>query len=267
MSNKLPQNIALLIEYCGRSFAGFQKQKDFPSIQEHLEVALSRFANQNIEIITAGRTDAGVHALGQVVNFITTARRELSSWVRGVNALLPSGIAVKKAAYVADKFNARFNAISRTYHYYLLVSPTRPSVLDGKVGWYYKHLDLKLMQDACQLLLGEHDFSSFRASSCQALTPVRNMLVAEVKEVDSFLIADPTLARQKIIRFEFTANAFLYHMVRNLVGALLYVGNNKLTLSEFSDIINQKNRVAAPPTFMPDGLYLHSVKYESPLFK
>lgn len=267
MSNINPQNIALLIEYSGSKFAGFQRQKDFPSIQEHLETALSRFANHDIQVITAGRTDAGVHALGQVINFVTTARRELSSWVRGVNALLPEDIAIKQATYVPDIFNARFNAISRTYHYYLLVSPTRPAILEGKVGWYYKPLNLGFMEEACQLLLGKHDFSSFRAANCQALTPVRNMITARVKQIDSFLMTDSITSKQVLLRFEFTANAFLYHMVRNLVGALIYIGNGKLSLTQFADIINQKNRVKAPPTFMPDGLYLHSVAYNPPIFK
>lgn len=259
-------NIALLIEYSGSDFAGFQRQKDFPSIQEHLETALSRFANHEVQIITAGRTDAGVHALGQVVNFVTTARRELSSWVRGVNAILPEGIVIKRAIYVPDSFNARFNAISRTYHYYLLTSATKPAILAGKVGWYYRPLDLALMEEACQMLLGKHDFSSFRAADCQALTPIRNMTLAQVKRVDSFSMIDNPILEQTLFRFEFTANAFLYHMVRNLVGALVYIGNGKLSIAQFRDIINHKNRVAAPPTFMPDGLYLHSVAYNPPIF-
>ena len=248
------QNIALLIEYLGSSFFGFQKQASTRTIQGELEATLSKFANHPIEIITAGRTDAGVHALNQIVNFTTTAKRELHSWVRGINGLLAPDISIKQAAIVPHEFSARFTALSRTYCYYLYVNPIRPAILDARVGWYYAPLDIDSMRTACQILQGKHDFSSFRASDCQANTPTRTMLESQIT------------VHNDIIRFKFTANAFLYHMVRNMVGALIYVGNGKLSVNEFQDMFLSKNRSKAPPTFMPDGLYLADVKYKTPIF-
>ncbi|MCC2645227.1 MAG: tRNA pseudouridine(38-40) synthase TruA [Burkholderiales bacterium] len=256
-------NIALQLEYEGSWFYGFQKQKGRRTIQSELEKALSKFANHEVVVITAGRTDTGVHAINQVVNFTTSAKRELHGWVRGVNALLPDDIAIKKAVIVPDDFNARFNAISRTYFYYLCVRRSRLGLLNRKLGWYYDSLDIEKMQEACHLLHGRHDFSSFRAADCQANTAIRNMLSCGLYFENNLFINESSTSLDKgiTLRFEFTANAFLYHMVRNLVGALLYVGKGKLNLAEFQALLNAKNRKLAPPTFMPDGLYLASVNY------
>jgi tRNA pseudouridine38-40 synthase len=150
---------------------------------------------------------------------------------------------------VDDSFDARFSAVSRTYHYYLLLQPHNSVHLYRYVGWYHSNLDLKLMQDAAQLLLGKHDFSSFRASSCQANSPIRDMQELKIEGVGNML------------RFSLTANAFLHHMVRNIVGALVYVGNGKINYSDFERIFKQANRNFAPPTFMPNGLYLADVEY------
>jgi tRNA pseudouridine38-40 synthase len=248
------QNIALLIEYLGTSFFGFQRQKACRTIQGELEAKLSKFAHHPIEIITAGRTDAGVHALNQIVNFTTTSKRELFSWVRGINGLLDPDISIKQAAFVPYEFNSRFTALSRTYCYYLYVNPIRPAILNARVGWYYAPLDIEKMKEASQALLGTHDFSSFRASDCQANTPTRHMLESEI------------IVQNDIIRFKFTANAFLYHMVRNIVGALIYVGNGKLSADGFCDMFKDLDRKKAPPTFMPDGLYLADVKFKTPIF-
>lgn len=267
-------NIALQLEYNGSKFYGFQKQVQKLTIQTELESALSKFANHDIQIITAGRTDAGVHAINQVVNFTTSARREIHGWVRGVNALLPDDIAIKKAVLVPEKFNARFDAISRTYLYYLCPRSSRLGLLKGKVGWYYANLDVEKMSEACKILCGLHDFSSFRAADCQANTAVRNMifcgLQVENGSVGAIKHTSPRAhfyyAEDIILRFEFTANAFLYHMVRNLVGALLYVGNGKLSIDDFRNLLVSKNRKLAPPTFMPDGLYLAAVNYKYDVF-
>jgi tRNA pseudouridine38-40 synthase len=258
-------NLACLIEYDGSKFYGFQKQeKDHQNpntrtIQTELERALSKFANQSVNVITAGRTDAGVHALGQVINFKTTVNRGLYGWIRGTNSFLPDDIVIHECIPVADDFSARFDAISRTYHYYLINSPTRPAVLSKKIGWVHGELNLQKMQEACQYLLGKHDFSSFRASNCQANNPVKIMTQSEM-----------SIINPNIICFKFTANSFLYHMVRNLVGALIHIGKGKLNLAEFISIIDARNRIKAPPTFMPDGLYLAKVTYKdnrNPNFK
>jgi tRNA pseudouridine38-40 synthase len=267
-------NLALQLEYDGSYFFGFQRQVNTRTIQGELEKALSKFANHDVQIITAGRTDTGVHALNQVVNFTTEAKRELHGWVRGVNALLPDDIAIKKAAIVQDNFSARFDAISRTYYYYLCVRRSRPGLLSRRVGWYYDHLDIEKMMDACNLLHGEHDFSSFRAANCQANTAIRNMLSCSLQIENNNIYTGPKTSSQNdtnlneavLLRFEFTANAFLYHMVRNLIGALLYVGKGNLSIAEFHNLLKAKDRTLAPPTFMPDGLYLAAVNYKQDIF-
>lgn len=250
------KNIACLVEYDGSMFFGFQKQNCpgsyVPTIQAELERALSKFANQTITVTSAGRTDTGVHALGQVINFKTTANRDINGFIRGTNAILPPEIVIHDCIVVNDSFSARFDAISRTYHYYLLNSPTRPAILNKKVGWYHGKLNLVFMQQACELLLGEHDFSSFRASQCQANNPVKIITQSEVNLSDLM---------NNILQFKFTANSFLHHMIRNIVGALVYVGNGKLSVADFAKLIVTKNRIKAPPTFMPDGLYLVEANY------
>ncbi len=256
MDNLKLQNIAMLIEYNGASFNGFQKQVgSVKTIQGELERALSKFANSKIDITTAGRTDSGVHALYQVINFKSDAKRELNGWIRGVNALLSKDIIINDANYVDDNFDARFSAISRTYHYYLLVQNTQSAILNKKVGWYYSKLNFDDMLEAGSQLIGNLDFSCFRASMCQANTPIRHMTNFNIN------------VKNNILRFEFTANAFLYHMIRNIVGALVYVGNGKLSISDFICLLESKNRKLAPPTFMPDGLYLTYVEYEKQIFK
>lgn len=245
----------MLIEYDGSNFYGFQKQNDVRTVQGELERVLTKFAGHKVDIITAGRTDRGVHALYQVVNFITNVDRPLNSWLRGLNALLSLDIVVNQVRLVASDFNARYHAIARTYHYYLYNHPIRPGMLYKKVGWYYAPLDTALMQEACQNLIGWHDFSSFRATGCQALTPVRQILHSSLTPIND-----------KLLCFEITANAFLYHMVRNLVGTLIYIGNHRLSLDGLQKLLNEKSRLKAPPTFMPDGLYLANITYKTPIF-
>lgn len=248
-------NIALVIEYDGRQFFGFQKQKEnFRTIQEELEKSLSKFANHEVNIVTAGRTDAGVHAIHQVVNFTTTANRKIYGWVSGVNALLPDDIVVREAVVVPDNFDARYSAITRSYKYYLLQDRRHSAILRGKVGLHYMRLDIDSMRSAGQYLIGRQDFSAFRASDCQANSPIRNLSDFNLTQKDN------------LICFEFTANAFLYHMVRNIVGALVYVGIGKLSIEEFNGLILSRDRTSAPPTFMPDGLYLSHVAYKENYF-
>lgn len=247
--------IALLIEYDGAKYNGWQAQKEnVPTIQGQIEKSLSYFANHPVTIVTAGRTDAGVHALNQVAHFETTANRQITGWIKGVNANLSDDIRIKKAVEVGDQFDARFSAISRTYHYYLYNDIYQPAILFSKVGVFHYPLDINLMQEAAKHLLGKKDFSAFRASACQANSPIRNMSAVEVEQ------------RDNLIRFSFTANAFLYHMVRNLVGALIYVGNNKLSVEEFAELITEKNRIKSPPTFMASGLYLVDINYTERVF-
>lgn len=245
---------ALLLEYDGSDFCGWQIQAQQPSIQGALEAALSSFADHKISTITAGRTDTGVHALNQVVHFESSANRKIDGWIKGVNANLPLAIRIKQACQVVDGFDARFSALTRTYHYYLINDSIRPTHLRDLVGWYCHPLDIKLMQQAAGLLVGVNDFSSFRAAGCQAKTPVRDLQQIKIER------------QEKMLRFSLTANAFLHHMVRNIVGALVYVGEGRLTVAQFEQIFIAANRRLAPPTFMPNGLYLVNVEYPQPLF-
>ncbi|MBP6862867.1 MAG: tRNA pseudouridine(38-40) synthase TruA [Neisseriaceae bacterium] len=242
--------VALGVEYDGRLFHGWQRQKEgVPTVQAALEYALAQVCGQSVGVIAAGRTDTGVHALMQVVHFDAPVTRPLTAWIRGVNAHLPSGVSVQEAQEVAADFHARFDAYERHYRYVLLSAPARPALLAGKVGWTHYALDVAKMQAAASLLLGEHDFSSFRASECQAKSPVKQLKHLRVYQ------------HQGLICFDLAASAFLHHMVRNIVGALVYVGAGRLSVAEFQHIFEQKSRLQAPPTFMADGLYLTKVRY------
>lgn len=248
------QNIAMQIEYDGSDFYGFQKQKNnIRTVQGALEYAICEFTGESVKIVNAGRTDTGVHATNQVINFKTPIVRDLYKWHRGINALLPKDIVVKNVALVPEDFHSRYTAISRTYSYYLLISECRSSILYKKVGWYHQKLDICKMQEATQILVGQHDFSSFRASNCQAQTAIRNITYANIC-TNSYLHPD-------IICLNITANAFLYHMVRNIVGALIYIGNGKLSIDNFKELLAERDRKNAPPTFMSDGLYFTKVEY------
>lgn len=251
------KNIALVVEYDGSNFYGFQKQRQgVRTIQNELESALSKFANHKIDIITAGRTDTGVHALFQVINFVTTARRKLYGWVSGVNALLPDDIVIREATdNIPLEFNARYDALFRTYRYYLLMDRVRGAIFRQKIGRHYAELNIEKMRLAGEYLIGKQDFSSFRASDCQAKTAIRNLT--------NFSL---TVVKDNLICFEFTANAFLYHMVRNIIGALVFVGTEVLSVEEFRELILSCDRTKAPPTFAPDGLYLSNVVYAKEYF-
>lgn len=241
--------IALGVEYCGAAYHGWQSQIGHASIQENLERALSAVAGEPVAVVAAGRTDTGVHATGQVVHVDVPVDRPSSAWTRGVNSFLPADIAVRWVAQVDASFHARFSAESRRYRYYLLNRPLRSGVLAGRVGWDFHPLDAGGMAEAAGALLGTHDFSSFRAAECQAKSPVRTMTRAEVRRHGDFIV------------FDFAANAFLHHMVRNLVGALVYVGKGRYPVEWMSALIDRRDRRTAPPTFMAAGLYLVEVTY------
>ncbi|MCX8514748.1 MAG: hypothetical protein RL017_571 [Pseudomonadota bacterium] len=253
------QNIALVIEYAGTNYSGFQRQIGMNTIQDQLEVALEKFTNSKVSIVPAGRTDKGVHALYQVINFNTAAVRSEHSWFEGLNSLLPKDIAVKDVKRVNADFSARFSALSRTYHYYLYLTEHKTALLNSKVGVYHHQLIISDMQQAISKIIGQHDFSSFRAANCQASTPVKIMYEAKISLKENYL-------HGKLLRFEFKANSFLYHMIRNIVGALIYVGHGKISLEQFMQIFQQKERKLAPPTFMADGLYLVNVDYNTEIF-
>lgn len=242
--------IALGVEYNGSAYCGWQSQPDGRTVQDALQLALSQVASESISVIAAGRTDTGVHALEQVIHFDTHSVRPLTAWVRGANALLPSGIAVLWAHAVADDFHARFSAQARSYSYYLYCRSVRSAVQHGKVGWFHQPLDIVKMREAAQYLLGEHDFSAFRASACQAKSPVKNLAMLNIQQ------------QGNIISLDLTANAFLHHMVRNIVGCLVYVGKGKHPPQWMQEVLQGRERSQAAPTFAPDGLYLRSIAYD-----
>jgi tRNA pseudouridine38-40 synthase len=220
-------------------------------VQDHLQRALERFADEPVEVTAAGRTDAGVHATSQVVHFDTHAVREPVSWIRGTNSNLHESVRVLWASTrVPDDFHARYSALSRTYRYLLLNEPVAPAALRGRVGWYHRPLALDPMAAALASLGGEHDFSAFRDAQCQAKSPVRNLLEARVER------------RGNLLMFTFRANAFLHHMVRNIVGSAVYVGAGKHPPGWIVDVLGSRDRREAAPTFAPDGLYLAGVEYD-----
>ena len=242
--------IALGVEYDGRAFCGWQTQPQGGAVQDALEAAMAKIAGQTINVVCAGRTDAGVHATGQVVHFDTDLVRPLTAWVRGVNTFLPDGVSVLWAQPVADEFHARFSAFGRRYRYLLLNRAQRPGVGNARVGWDHHPLDLERMRSAARLLLGEHDFSAFRAAGCQARTPVKLMRMAHVER------------RGELVVFDFEASAFLHHMVRNLVGSLVYIGQGRQPVDWMGELLMMKDRTLAAPTFSAAGLYLVGVCYE-----
>jgi len=241
--------LALGLQYDGRAWHGWQSQPHRLTVQDVLEEALSHFADARVRVACAGRTDAGVHALGQVVHFDTSAPRTLAGWVRGVNALLPASIAVTWSAEVDASFDSRFDAMARTYRYLLRVHPNRSPHWHGRAGWTHTPLTVDAMRTAARLLLGTHDFSAFRAAECQAKSPVKTMTRADVAVDGDFVC------------FTFTASAFVQHMVRNLVGALLAIGRGCHEPGWIAELIAGRDRALAAPTFMPDGLYLARVDY------
>ncbi len=250
--------IALGLEYNGQAFCGWQTQPNGQSAQDYLEKALGIIAGQSapLQTIVAGRTDAGVHALEQIVHFEVDSpllkSRPLTAWVRGVNAHLPKSIRVLWARVVPDDFHARFSATSRIYEYRLLNTAIRPALQHGFVGWFHLPLNIDVMRKAAAFLLGKHDFSAFRASECQAQSPIRHLMRLEITQ---------PISHPDHIYFELEANAFLQHMVRNIIGTLIYIGKGKYPPEWIQSLLAARDRKKAPPTFMGDGLYFKKACY------
>jgi tRNA pseudouridine38-40 synthase len=243
--------IALGLEYDGGPFHGWQSQAGGGGVQDALERALTAVAGARTSAVAAGRTDAGVHATLQVVHFDTAAARPDTAWVRGANAHLPDTVAVRWALPIGADFHARFAATGRHYTYLLLDRPVRPALLNGRVGWYHRPLAVEAMRAAAAALLGNHDFSAFRAAECQAKSPV--------KTLDRLDIA----REEDVIRFELHADAYLQHMVRNIVGALVYVGSGRQPADWIRELLQSRDRTRGAPTFAASGLYLTGIDYPS----
>jgi tRNA pseudouridine38-40 synthase len=247
------QRLALGLQYNGASFSGWQTQPDRGAVQDAVEKALRAFAGVTLATTCAGRTDAGVHATYQVVHIDTDIERPLQSWVRGVNRFLPQTIAVRWARAVPATFHARYGALARRYDYWIVNDPVRAPLVDLRAGWVFRPLDVVAMQRAAALLTGKHDFSSFRSSECQAKSPVREVRVLTVERNGTF------------VRVRIVANAFLHHMVRNLVGALVYVGTGRQSVEWIAEVLEARDRTRAAPTFAAAGLYLTCVEYDPAL--
>lgn len=242
--------VALGIEYLGGQFHGWQTQQPgVRCIQPILEAALAKVAGHEVRVICAGRTDKGVNASQQIIHFECQAERPEKAWVLGTNAHLPDDVAVKWGTVVADDFHARFTALSRTYRYFILNQRARSALLNQQMTWYYHALDEEKMHSAAQLIIGEHDFSAFRAAECQASHARRNVISAEVKRFGDVLM------------FEVRANAFLMHMVRNFVGVLFEIGDGRKPVSWIEEVLAGQDRTKGGITAPPDGLYFVDVEY------
>jgi tRNA pseudouridine38-40 synthase len=242
--------LALCLQYDGSAFRGWQTQRGGGAVQNAVEDALARMAGDAVPTICAGRTDAGVHAAYQIVHIEPGVVRPLNAWVRGVNRFLPTAAAVRWAAEVAETFHARFSATARRYDYWLLNDPVRAPLLARRTGWMPRPLVIEPMRQAAAMLVGRHDFSAFRSSECQAASPVRELRQFDIERFG------------RLIRFRLVANAFLHHMVRNLVGTLIYVGLERQRPQWVAEVLAGRDRTAAAPTFAAAGLYLTGVEYD-----
>lgn len=241
--------VALGIAYDGRPWQGWQKQPHGQTVQDALERALQAFVGGPVSTVCAGRTDTGVHGLNQVVHLDADVDRTSESWVRGTNAHLPDSISVQWAQVVPAEFHARFSATARAYTYVILNTRVRHPLWQGRAGWVFQPLNIEAMQQAAGCLLGEHDFSSFRSSQCQAKSPVRTLHQLDITQQGPRIVV------------QLRANAFLHHMVRNILGALVQVGQGRETVDYVAQVLEARDRTQGAPTFSPDGLYLTDVTY------
>ncbi len=243
--------VALGVEYDGQCYHGWQDQlrPDLPTVQASVQTALSFVANHSVKVICAGRTDSGVHATAQVVSFKTLSDRPLKAWVQGVNSRLPDSISVAWAKVVSDEFHARFTATARRYQYFILNKPRRSAITAGKMTWFPRSLNTEFMHQAAQALIGEHDFTSFRGAGCQSHSAFRHVTHLSVSRVGDFVVVD------------IKANAFLLHMVRNIVGSLCDVGIGEQPVEWMAELLKAKDRNVAGITAPADGLYLVNVDY------
>jgi tRNA pseudouridine38-40 synthase len=251
MSDPYTQRLALGLSYRGSAYRGWQSQPGGQTVQDRVEAALSEFAAAPLRSTCAGRTDAGVHALNQVLHVDAPVRREAFSWVRGSNRYLPQDIAVQWCRPVAPDFDARRSALGRRYRYLLRCAPVRPALEQGLCGWSFRPLDGEAMRAAAALLIGEHDFSSFRAAECQARSPVKVMRSITVQQRAAYWC------------FDFDASAFLHHMVRNIMGCLLAVGQRRQPPGWMAEVLAARRRDAAAPTFAAQGLYFVGPYYDA----
>jgi tRNA pseudouridine38-40 synthase len=241
--------IALGLEYDGSAYHGWQSQPGLRTIQQVVESAISRVANEEVAVVCAGRTDTGVHALNQVIHFDSTHTRTVRAWVHGTNAFLPKDICVRWGKMMSEDFHARYSALSRRYQYVIYNAPTRPALYRHNVTWQFRQLNHELMHQAAQSLVGEHDFTSFRSMECQSHSPQR-------------LLHQISVARQNDrVIIEVTANAFLHHMVRNIAGVLMAVGMGKQPLGWVKEVLNAQDRKKGAETAPAYGLYFAEVTY------
>ncbi len=241
--------LALGVEYDGSLYHGWQLQKSASSVQQVVEAALSRVANHPVRVHCSGRTDTGVHALGQVIHFDTQAQRSERSWILGGNANLPQGVSILWVKEVSDEFHARFSAQARIYRYVIFNRWVRPAVLARRVSWIRETLDVERMIEAANCLLGEHDFSAFRSAACQAHQPVRTIHKLDLQRRGDTVVLD------------IEANGFLHHMVRNIAGSLIPVGKAEAAVDWVYEVLEGKDRTLAGPTAPPHGLYFVSARY------
>ena len=241
--------IAMGVEYNGENYCGWQVQDRQPSVQAAVEKAISQVANHAVRVFCAGRTDTGVHGVGQVIHFDTSAQREPHSWVFGTNANLPDDVAILWAKPVSDDFHARYSAERRLYRYVILNRRIRPALLNTRVSWDYRALDAQRMREAATHLIGEHDFSSYRAVACQAKSPIRHLYRLDIER------------HGELIVLELEANGFLHHMVRNIAGVLMAIGAGEAHTSWSREVLEERDRTRGGITAPPDGLYFMGVRY------
>ncbi|MCB1875375.1 MAG: tRNA pseudouridine(38-40) synthase TruA [Chromatiales bacterium] len=237
------------VEYDGSGYSGWQFQDGATTVQAVVEEALSRVADHPLRVVCAGRTDTGVHATGQVIHFDTHARREMRSWVLGANVNLPADVCIRWAVERDEGFHARFSAVARCYRYVILNRPVRPAIERNHSTWNFRPLDVERMREAAHHLIGEHDFSSYRAVACQAKSPVRNLYRLALNRVGDKIVLD------------LEANGFLHHMVRNIAGVLMAIGSGEREPDWAREVLEQQDRRVGGITAAPDGLYLTEVRY------